>query len=133
MHRKNGVIAPSLLDVYMPTTTNPLVELLPQRANRRPPVMQLTPVDEPSGPLVGFLAIHADRDSCTYKLEEFGADGGRGLCFVKLQEGSDATEAAYCLFVSPTREVTCECKGFTAHQHCRHADAILAALENKWL
>jgi hypothetical protein len=119
----------------MPTTT-PLVELLPQRANRRPPVMQFTPVDEPSGPLVGFLTLCHDRNTCEYKVETFPADEGFGVCLLKLSEGTDATEDHYSLLVASVGDkfaVTCECRGYTAHNHCRHSDAVLAALANRWL
>ena len=114
----------------MPTTRT---EVLPQHCHRKRPALEWTPVDEPHGPAIGLLTLHTARESTDYRVEEFGADGGRGICLLKLTEGSDATESAYCLFVSPAGEVGCECRGFVRWGHCKHADAVKACLENKWL
>lgn len=114
----------------MPAT---FTELLPRREHRAAPAMRWTPADEPSGPRVGVLAIDTPRAACVYAVETFPADGaGYGVCLLKLAPGTDATEGHYCLSVAPGG-VACECKGFVRWGHCKHADAVSAALANGWL
>ena len=115
----------------MPTT---FTSVIPQHANRKRPLMEWTPINEPSGPHVGFLTLHDGRGkTCEYKVETFPADEGYGVCLMKLSPGSDKTETHYCLKVARAGEVGCECKGFVAHGHCKHADAVKTCLANHWL
>lgn len=118
----------------MPTPVT-FTEVLPQHAHPKRPAMEWTPVNEPSGPHVGYLSLHTARETTEYRVETFPADVGYGVCLMKLApgSGSDKTESHYCLSVTRAGVVECECRGFIRHGHCKHADAVKACLENRWL
>lgn len=113
----------------MPTYT----EVLSQGKNKKRPAIEFTPVEKPTGYAVGHLTIHNDRSSTEYEVQEFPADDCRGIALIKKTPGTDRTEDHYCLTVSGTNEVRCECRGFVAHGGCKHALSVVALIENRWL
>ena len=114
----------------MPAT---FTELLPKHLSHKSPAMRWVPVDEPSGPRIGLLHLDTARETTSYVVEQFPSDTGFGIALLKLSRGSDATESHYCLDVRRDGKVECECKGYVAHGHCKHADAVAACLANGWL
>ncbi len=108
-------------------------EVLPQGKNKRRPALEWQPIENPTGYAVGHLTIHNDRSTTEYRVECFPADECRGIALVKMTPGTDRAESHYCLTVSPEGAVACECRGFVAHQTCKHRDACVALIENKWL
>src|SRR5215813_11413781 len=54
-----------------------------------------------------------------YTLEPIASDFGRGLLLHK----ADGTSYAVCL---SGPDSTCDCKGFTSHNHCKHVSSLLA-------
>jgi hypothetical protein len=91
------------------------------------------PAENAAAPVAGTLAVTARRVTCTYRVEEFPADGGRGFLLVKLTAGSDRAETQYALFCGAGAAPNCECKGFVRWGRCKHAAAVGVCLANGWL
>ncbi len=108
-------------------------EVLPQGKNRRRPAIEWTAVENPTGYTVGHLTIHVDRATVEYEVQEFPADDCRGIALIKKTPGTDKTESHYCLTVSQTGVVACECRGFVAHASCKHKSSVEALLANRWI
>src|SRR5262249_38739916 len=54
-----------------------------------------------------------------YALEPFASHGGRGLLLHKPDKTS------YAVYLAGADSV-CDCKGFEAHNHCKHVEALRA-------
>lgn len=83
------------------------------------------------------IATPANRCRCLYTVREcpVGWDG-RAARFSKAagDAGSDREESAYDVFVGRNgQDRRCDCKGFTAHGHCKHTAALACLIGNGWL
>lgn len=101
-----------------------LVTVLLDERNR--PVIEWCPQDSAFSRVAGAVLIWRGKKVDSYALEESaGEDGNRAVRFSKLTGGTDKTESHYWLTCSPGGEsVRCECRGFVAHGHCKHAQAL---------
>src|SRR5262245_52861189 len=90
---------------------------------------------EPTGPAAGVLTIDTDRARVVYAVAEFATDwAGRAFHLAKLTSGTDREAEAYDVFVCDSgRDHRCDCRGFTRFGHCKHLDACLTLIENRWL
>ena len=76
------------------------------------------------------LTITGKRAHCRYAVSEFAVDGGgRGFRLSKLDAGSDAGESGYSVLVHGGWS-RCECRGYSAHGHCRHLAALEVLIQN---
>jgi hypothetical protein len=83
------------------------------------------------------------RSSVVYAVAEFATNwDGRAFHFTKLTEGTDKTSDTEDVFVGRNgQDRTCSCKGFSygrgrdkeGRQSCKHLEAVLALLENRWV
>src|SRR5579884_1269028 len=73
------------------------------------------------------LALTCEKDVTFYRLEEIGADRGRGFRLTKAQ-GAPGEAGEYEVLLDGQFS-SCECKGFLRHNHCRHVES-LTALQN---
>lgn len=64
-------------------------------------------------------------DGQTYRVMRFHADGGEGMRLTK------SSGESYDVFLpaGSGELTTCDCKGFVAHGHCKHADAEYVQLD----
>src|SRR4051812_2473144 len=104
-------------------------ELLPATASEKHGAIQWERnPDDAHSSFAGVLTISGKRSFCRYRVEEFGADHGRGFMFFKLDAGTDRTEERYAVLVG--RGVrACECRGFLAGGRCKHVAALATLLE----
>jgi hypothetical protein len=80
----------------------------------------------------GTLTISGKRSHCSYRVEEFPCDHGRGFMLFKLLPGSDKTEEQYAVFCG-NGQGQCECKGFAAVGNCKHVASICELVRAKQL
>jgi hypothetical protein len=74
-----------------------------------------------------ILWITAGREVTAYRLQDIGADRGRGFRLEKADKGDGETA---CYDVNLDGQFSsCECKGFLRHNHCKHLES-LTALQN---
>src|SRR5579884_2706988 len=76
---------------------------------------------------VGFstvLALTTEKDVTFYKLEDIGADRGRGFRLTKAH-GAPGEAGEYDVNLDGQFS-SCECKGFLRHNHCRHIESLTA-------
>jgi hypothetical protein len=83
------------------------------------------------------------RSSVVYAVAEFAtAWDGRAFHFTKLTEGTDKTSSAEDVFVGRNgQDRNCSCAGFgygrgkdkEGRTTCKHIEAVLALLENRWV
>lgn len=100
-------------------------ELLPETKSEKAGALVWESCDDRNGyiPLAGILTLTGKRCHCSYKVEEFPADHGRGFALFKIEEGSDKSEERYfCLIGKHAKQ--CDCKGFTYAGHCKHTEAL---------
>ena len=81
--------------------------------------------DNDASPVAGVLTITGKRCHCSYRVEEFPADHGRGFMLFKLDAGSDKTEERYAVLVGAHSTTVCECRGWTATGGCKHLKAMV--------
>jgi len=90
------------------------------------------------GTAAGTLTIEmGKRSSVAYRLSEFGTPwSGRAFRLVKAEAGGDPESNTYCVFVARSgRGHVCDCRGFAfgRGKPCKHVEACLALLENRWV
>jgi hypothetical protein len=80
---------------------------------------------------VGLLAITVGKARTAYLLERVPADFGTAYALVKLalveiEPGvhQQQPECVYHVHFDPTLGDSCDCRGFVAHRHCKHRDAL---------
>lgn len=69
-----------------------------------------------------------------YRLEEVSTPLGRGFVLHRSEQaiakdGPDADESYAVLVARNGQDHTCTCRGYQAHGHCKHHDAVRALLE----
>ena len=84
---------------------------------------------------VGLVAITVGKASTAYLLERVPADFGAAFALAKLalvevdtgvfEQRPDYT---YHVHFDATLGDSCDCKGFVAHRHCKHRDALAELL-----
>lgn len=112
------------------------IEQLPAGASSQTGVIAFVPAEgeeNARSPVAGVLVIVLGRVKCTYRVEEFPADLGRGFQLVKMTGGSDAEEWDYSVYCARGEAPRCECKGYVRWGGCKHARAISVCLAKKWL
>lgn len=90
----------------------------------------------PSQPGRGMLEIAQKRNVTRYAVCEYQTPwAGRAVAMTKADDapGSDDSMASYDVFCGEDGEQICDCKGFTAHGHCKHAAALDALIGNGWI
>ncbi|MCE9567051.1 MAG: hypothetical protein K8U57_34040 [Planctomycetes bacterium] len=91
-----------------------------------------TPITGP-GPTAGVLTIDSKRSHAKYAVMEFPTGwAGRGFTLAKLQGGTDRDNGDYSVFCSqhgPEAD-SCDCKGSSRFDHCKHRRAIRALILN---
>lgn len=112
--------------------------------NGKPATAKVTAVYQDNGPADGLprlflfsnwserLADWRTRDS--YRVEEIPAPDGRGFMLHRSVEaiahdGPDADTFYGVLVAANHQDHTCTCRGFQAHGHCKHHDAIRNMLD----
>ena len=112
-------------------------ERLPERKSSKKSAVNWSPAtDNAFSSKAGTLTIHTDRASVMYTVSEFPTDWpGRSIHLAKLTTGTDPESENYSVFCanSGPKADTCDCKGFTYKHTCKHADAVRALVENRWL
>lgn len=79
------------------------------------------------GTAAGTLRIKAKAGETVYHVEEFPAGvPGRGFTLRCTNRRNGQTYSVHAL---KNGVKTCDCKGYTGHGHCKHADAIEALLD----
>ena len=80
---------------------------------------------------VGLLAITVGKERTAYLLERIPADFGAAFSLTKLElveaePGVHELRRAdpYHVHFDRTLGDSCDCKGFVAHRHCKHRDAL---------
>jgi hypothetical protein len=90
--------------------------------------LEFTPDEQRPGS--GLLVIYCGNQENRYSVREFGCDWD-GRAFRLLKCGR--TEH-YSVFLGREGHAhLCDCKGFTAHDHCKHLDALLVLRDQGWL
>ncbi len=116
----------------MPTT---YVELLPPQKSSPRNAIHWTPSEQQPG--AGLLEICTTKLSATYFVVEFDtAWDGRAFHLVEGTEGSDPESESYDVFCYRAgQNHQCSCKGFAygRGRACKHIEAALALISNKWL
>src|SRR5688500_3050856 len=83
--------------------------------------------DNEVSPVAGVLTVTGKRCHCSYRVEEFPADFGRGFVLRKLAAGSDKTEGHYSCLIGASAKL-CECKGFVSTGGCKHVAALVTLI-----
>jgi hypothetical protein len=80
---------------------------------------------------VGLLAITVGKARTSYLLERVPADFGAAfaltkLALVEVEPGvfEQRPDYTYHVHFDPTLGDSCDCRGFVAHRHCKHRDAL---------
>ena len=80
---------------------------------------------------VGLVAITAGKARAAYLLERVAVDFGTAfaltkLALVEVEPGvhQQQPECVYHVHFDATLGDSCDCKGFVAHRHCKHRDAL---------
>jgi hypothetical protein len=80
---------------------------------------------------VGLLAITVGKGRTSYLLERVPADFGAAyaltkLALVEVEPGvfEQRPDYTYHVHFDATLGDSCDCKGFVAHRHCKHRDAL---------
>ena len=80
---------------------------------------------------VGLLAITVGKGRTAYLLEHVPADFGAAfaltkLALVEVEPGvfEQRPDYTYHVHFDATLGDSCDCKGFVAHRHCKHRDAL---------
>lgn len=83
------------------------------------------------------------KSSVTYLVAEFAHQfSGRAFHFAKVTEGTDKTSAAEDVFIASNgRSRQCSCAGYAysrgkdkdGRTTCKHIEAVVALLENRWI
>ncbi len=80
---------------------------------------------------IGLLAITVGKDRTNYLLERVPADFGAAfaltkLVMVEIEPGVHEQRPDYTYHVHFDKALgdSCDCKGFVAHRHCKHRDAL---------
>ena len=114
-----------------PSTT--MLDILPIRGGKRGTV-RWTPHSHDYAHGAGFVVIEMDRDRTAYAITEFPASVGRGFMLTKVGgPGTDKKMSGYAVLCIDGKAVSCECRGFTQHGHCKHGDGTETLLLNRWL
>jgi len=89
----------------------------------------------PSADVCGGTVVYsAVGQHARYWVEEFPADlAGRAFRFVKVVSAGEEGGAYECLAADRQDDDLCDCKGFTAHGHCKHLDVIRDLLAHNQL
>lgn len=97
--------------------------------------VRFTPTGGDDGPHAGCLVIDLGRTVTAYLVTEFPTGfPGRGFHLSKLTEGSDAECDSYDVFCGQNgQDRSCDCKGFTRWNHCRHEVSVRVCIGNGWL
>lgn len=116
----------------MPT----FIEKLWDTASSKGNGIEWTPDAE--GVAAGLLTIDmGKRSSVAYRFCEFATTwDGRAFRFAKVTAGTDPESDTYSVFVARSgRGHVCDCKGFAfgRGRNCKHVEAVLALLENRWV
>lgn len=94
--------------------------------------LSYTPITGP-GSIAGTLSIDSKRSHARYAVIEFSTGWeGRGFTLAKLEGGTDNANESYSVFCStrgPEAD-SCDCKGSTRWDHCKHRRALRALLLN---
>jgi hypothetical protein len=93
-------------------------EILPATKSQKHRAYTWEPVAAGDTPLAGVLTLTDSRTHTRYAVSEFPADHGRG--FVLRKSGGAGHYS--CLVAAHTG--LCECRGYEAHGHCKHLDAL---------
>ena len=105
-------------------------ELLPvTKSEKCGAIKWVRATDNDHSPVAGTLTISGKRSHCSYRIEEFPADAGRGFVLVKLDAGTDASEGHYAVYVGPRSTTICECRGYYAVGRCKHVVAVLTLID----
>jgi len=113
-----------------------LTEVLPARKSSKRSAINWRPTPGDFNPVAGVLTIHTDTASAAYTVTEFPTGWtGRGFTLSKLTEGTDAESESYSVFCNPARPAaaSCDCKGHERFDHCKHVDAVVSLIANRWL
>jgi hypothetical protein len=80
---------------------------------------------------VGLVAITVGKARTAYLLERVPADFGAAfaltkLALVEIEPGvhQQQPECVYHVHFDPALGDSCDCRGFVAHRHCKHRDAL---------
>jgi hypothetical protein len=80
---------------------------------------------------VGLVAITVGAKRTCYLLEQIPADFGSAfsltkLVMVEIEPGvfEQQPDCVYHIHLDPTLGDSCDCRGFVAHRHCKHRDAL---------
>jgi hypothetical protein len=80
---------------------------------------------------IGLLAITVGKGRTAYLLESIPADFGAAfaltkLALVEIEPGvfEQRPDYTYHVHFDATLGDSCDCKGFVAHRHCKHRDAL---------
>jgi len=112
----------------MPTFTEPLP------ATKTNPAASIR--WSPSQPGRGILEIVQKRTTTRYAVTEYETPWpGRAVAMTKADDfrGTDDAMDSYDVFCGKDGEQVCDCKGFTAHGHCKHVLALDALIGNGWI
>ncbi len=120
-----------------PVPAQPLLEVLPERDGKRNAIRWFAATDDHT-PQAGFVVIDTPDASTCYVVTEFPTVWpGRGFYLRKWvsRSGRDKDVEAYSVLCAKAgaRADTCECRGFVRWSHCKHADAMRALVENRWV
>ena len=77
---------------------------------------------KPEGTSPGIVSIRVGKEAADYFLTPVPADFGRGFLVEKIGLHADGKYAVNI----DSEKLSCECKGFGRHGHCKHSDGLAA-------
>jgi hypothetical protein len=121
------------------TTAPYFTEALPPSKTHRVRTVRWVPdtVQTDSPAAAGLMTIDCDRKRDQYRVEEFSCGwDGRAFRFDKLASATETETETYNVFVCGRGIMhQCDCPGHTyrPEQNCKHIEAMLALMENRWI